>query len=161
MWLMDFLDNFIFGPLNLINRLEGLVRLGYYQDSGVRFALLRLDKGGTHTLPEVRSLLHRYGIVLFGCTHDAQCIYFTVKKRQATWAEYLLLHAGVELKNPPVDPRNAHHVANHPPGWMPPAWVDQGQGQAEGEGEQRQQQPQSPSSIWRKMDAMLDDWLKK
>lgn len=125
MSLMDFLDDFIFGPCNLIDRLEGLLRGVSYGDLGHQFAILRADKGGQFTLAEVEALLDHYGIPVYGRTHDAQCLYFHVKKRQARWAEYLLLHAGVTLQGPLFDPRNAGYVARHAPGWMPTAWADQ------------------------------------
>jgi len=34
-----------------------------------------------------------------------------------------MLHAGVELRGPLVDPRNARYVAGHPAGWMPQPWA--------------------------------------
>ena len=120
--LMDFLDNFIYGPLDVFDRLEGLLKGVYYRDSGHRFAMLKLEKGGKHTRSEVEELLTRYGIAVYGRTFDATYKYFLVKKRQAKWAEYLMLHAGVQLHGPLVDYRNAHYVSEHASGWMPQPW---------------------------------------
>jgi hypothetical protein len=156
MSIMDFLDDFVFGPLNLINRVEGLIKLAIYHDRGVRLAIPREDKGGKHSLPEVRALLRKYGVDSFGCTHDARNLYFSVKQRQAAWAEYLLLHAGIALLSPPVDPRNAKYVAQHSPGWLPPSWED---------GDHMDQPKsnnshESTDSFWQKLDRSLDEFLK-
>jgi hypothetical protein len=121
---MDLLDDFVFGPCNLIDRAEGLLSGIRYGDMGHQFAIPRADKGGPFTLAEIEELLARYGVVVFGRTHDANHMYFHVKKRQARWAEYLMLHAGVELCNPPVDERNPGYAASHAPGWMPRPWSE-------------------------------------
>ncbi len=124
MSFMDFLDDFVLGPCNLIDRLEGLLRGIGYGDLGHQFAIPRADKEGVFTLNEVDTLLNHYGIPIYGRTHDADHMYFRVKKRQARWAEYLLLHAGVDLHSPTVDGRNPGYAAAHPPDWMPTAWAD-------------------------------------
>lgn len=117
---LDLLDDFVFGPLNLINRAEGALHLWAYQDFGTQFAIQREDKGGQHSLSGVRSILARYGVPLFGCTHDSRHIYFIVKRRQSVWAEYLLSRAGVELKGAVIYRGNLQ--SNHPQGWMPRPW---------------------------------------
>ncbi len=143
MSIMDILDDFVFGPFNLISRIEGLFKEVKYDDSSVRFALVRLDKGGSHNFHEVRTLLNKYGISIFGVTHDSQCLFFRVKQRQAAWSEYLLLHAGVELRiERLIDPRNAKYVAMHTPGWMPTPWIERkNQPDAETEGERVEHSP--------------------
>ena len=80
--LMDFLDDFIFGPLNYFDRLEGLLRGILYRDLGYQFAVLYPDRGGKHSRREVEILLKHYGIAVYGRTHDAKHMYFRVKKRQ-------------------------------------------------------------------------------
>jgi hypothetical protein len=122
MSILDFLDDYLFGPCNLIDRLEGLVRGMAYQDFGHKFTVRYADRGGRHTRAEIEALLARYGIAVYGRTHDANCMHFLVKKRQASWAEYILLHAGVEVTSPLIDPRNQAYVAQHPPGWLPRPW---------------------------------------
>ncbi len=62
--------------------------------------------------------------IIFGRTHDACCMYFHVKQRQARWAEYLLVQGGVQLESATFDSRNAAYPARHAPGWMPPAWSE-------------------------------------
>lgn len=120
--ILDFLDHFILGPMDLINRFEGLIRGVQYRDMGVKFAAPRPDKNNSHTIHEIENILGTYGIPIFGRTFDAEHIYFRVKRRQASWAEYLLLHAGVELQNQPIDRRNYGYVGSHEPGWMPTPW---------------------------------------
>lgn len=139
--LMALIDNFL-GLVNLIDRVEGwlmALRYGDYASARRRgvlgvagevgssvlgtntftFALVRT---GAYSLNEVEALLWRYGIAIFGRTHDARCMYFRVKKRQARWAEYLMLQQGVELANPTFDPRNTGYAGGHAPGWMPRPW---------------------------------------
>lgn len=138
----------VVGRLNFIDRLEGLVmalRHGNYQEAAkggllgyageaasslagantFRFALLR---SGNHSLNDVEALLKGYGVPIFGRTHDATCMYFSVKKRQARWAEYVMLQAGVELNNATFDRRNPGYVGTHGPGWMPAPWSDHPRG---------------------------------
>lgn len=124
MGIWDILDDFVFGPLNLINRFEGLVKSAIYGDTGYRMSIPSVDKGGKHTLSWTRSVLKKYGVATYGCTHDANNMYFSVKKRQARWAEYILLHAGVELTSPTFDVRNPEYVAQHEPGYMPRPWSE-------------------------------------
>lgn len=150
MFIMDLLDDLIFGPLNLINRTEGWLKLLSYHDSGYRFAIPRQDKGGRHSLSHVREILKRYGISTFGCTHDSKSIYFLVKRRQAVWTEYLLLQAGIELNNPPVDPHNAGYKEKHPPGWMPKPWSEQNP----------ENDDAARPSWWQKLNRSIDDLLE-
>lgn len=126
MSIMDLLDDFVFGPFNLIDRAEGLLSGIRYKDMGRQFAIPRVDKGGPFTLAEIEDLLARYGVAVYGRTHDANHMYFHVKKRQARWAEYLMLHAGVELCNATVDERNPCYAASHETGWMPRPWSEAG-----------------------------------
>lgn len=123
--LIDFIETYILGPLNYVDRIEGLYKAALYQDSGHRFAIPRIDKGGRDSLRTVEELLNSYGVAVYCRTYDAKYRYFRVKHRQANWAEYILLHAGVELCGPLVNPRNAAYVARHPVGWMPRPWSAQ------------------------------------
>ncbi|MBI3957546.1 MAG: hypothetical protein HY328_01965 [Chloroflexi bacterium] len=118
---MDTFDD-LFGPLNVIDILEGLIRGLAYGDLGYGFEIARADKDGKHTLNEAREILKDYGVDTFWYGFDSQKMYFRVKNRQARWAEYVLLHAGVELLNPAFDQRNAGYAASHAPGWMPRPW---------------------------------------
>lgn len=122
MSIMDLLDDFVFGPFNLIDRIEGILTGIRYRDLGHQFAIPRADKGGPLTLAEIEDLLARYSVAVYGRTHDANRMYFHVKKRQARWAEHILLRAGAVLNSPPVDARSAHWASRHQ--GPPPAWRD-------------------------------------
>lgn len=122
MSILDILDDFVLGPLNMIDRLEGMIKGIMYKDMGYQLVIPRYDKGGKLTLNEAEAILRTYGVEVYRRTHDSQNMYFNVKKRQARWAEYLLLHAGAELRNPTFDDRNPGYVATHAPGWMPVPW---------------------------------------
>ncbi len=121
MKIEDIYDN-IAGSLNYLDVLEGLIRGLAYGDFGYQMVLRRVDKGGSHRMSEAIDILKGYGVDTFWFGFDSQNMYFRVKKRQARWAEYVLLHAGVELLNPAFDHRNASYAAKHPPGWMPRPW---------------------------------------
>jgi hypothetical protein len=124
--IMDFLNDFVTGPLNLIDHTEWLISGLRYGDLGHQFAIPRADKGGAYNLNQVEEILKTYGVDVYGRSHDSKNMYFHVKKRQARWAEYLMLHAGVELCNATVDERNPGYAASHKPGWMPRPWSEAG-----------------------------------
>jgi len=119
---MDAVDDFVLGPLNLLDWLEGIAYSLFYRDFGFELAIPRSDKEGKFSQNEMREILSRYGVATYGRRFDSQNMYIRVKKRQARWAEYVLLHAGVELLNPAFDHRNAGYAASHAPGWMPRPW---------------------------------------
>jgi hypothetical protein len=129
--LTDFVDDWVLGPFNLIDRLEGFLTGVRYQDLGYEFSIPRTDKGGSFSLNEVRELLKNYGVDTYGRRFDSQRMYFRVKKRQASWAEYILLNRGVELLGPTFDRRNLEYVGRHPAGWMPTPWKDRAETRTE------------------------------
>lgn len=101
-----------------INRLHGHSRHG---------ALVPIT---WHNIParHIQQLLRRYNITLYGATlrierhgHIETWIRTAyVNHKQAAWAEYILLRAGIALTSPVIDPRNAARAARHtapPPSW--------------------------------------------
>lgn len=122
--ILDFIDDYIFGPLDLITYAGRVAKQTVYQDTAIKFSILKIRKGGVHTQNDIIRILEPYKVHPFAWKPDSQHIHFWIKGKQANWAEYLLLHAGVELKNPLVNPKNPEYVKRHPPGWMPPAWTD-------------------------------------
>ena len=52
---------------------------------------------------DVQGLLRQYGIKLWGVGYFNNELYFRVKKRQAHWAQYVLLRAGVPLLHGMLD----------------------------------------------------------
>ena len=140
----DVLLHDVLGRLNYIDRIEGLFSALWHGDykhaegvtgilreltmsvSGSNTHKFSIQRRGSHSLNEVEAQLRKYGITVFGRTHDGQHMHFYVKRRQARWAEYLMLHAGVEFDGPLFDSRNATYRDNHTPGWMPQPWSESG-----------------------------------
>lgn len=87
--LIDLVDSFL-GPLDLIDRIGASLNVAARRDRGVELAILRRDKGGTHTSADVRELLARYGIRAHRARFDATYQYVIVGARQADWTRYLL-----------------------------------------------------------------------
>jgi hypothetical protein len=112
----------IIGPLNIIENAIGFINGMLVGDFGYELKIVRPDKGGKHSIPEIKTILSGYGVKIYWYGFNGRQITFRVKNRQARWAEYVLLHAGVELLNPAFDHRNAGYAANHAPGWMPRPW---------------------------------------
>ena len=79
---------------------------------------VRRDTGFTGA--EIESLLFRHGVRIWGRGFVDDEIYFRVKKRQARWAEYLLLRRGVPVTNSAFDPRNRKYAERYSPGDEPP-----------------------------------------
>jgi len=139
---IDFLLHDVLGRLNYIDRIEGLfsaIRHGDYRHAegvagilnefvqsvgGANTHKFSMPRRGRHSLNEVEAQLRKYGITVFGRTHDGNYMHFHVKRRQARWAEYIMLHAGVELVGPLFDSRNAGYKDSHAPGWMPAPWSE-------------------------------------
>lgn len=144
---MDFFDDF-FGPLNVIDILEGFLRGLFYGDMGYTFHIRRGDKGGKHSLTEAREILHERGVDTFWFGFDAQKMYFRVKNRQAKWAEYTLLRSGVELLNPAFDNRNAAWAGQAKHGGQPvKSWEQSGkERKAAKQAQKRSQRANSDSS---------------
>ncbi len=69
---------------------------------------------------EVEELLGRHGVRIWGRGFVGERIFFRVKKRQARWAEYLLLRRGVPVTNKPFDSRNLDYADRYAPGSEPP-----------------------------------------
>ena len=72
---------------------------------------------------DVEWLLARHGITIWDRGLSGDDLYFCVKLRQARWAEYVLLRAGVpvNVERTLIDPRNAGWVLRHPIGSEPAA----------------------------------------
>lgn len=117
---MDFADDWVFGPMNLIDRLQGVVMGLVHRDMGHKFSVRYHDRGGNHTRAEVEALLRKYHIAVYGRTHDSQNMHFLVKKRQAGWAEYIMQQAGVAL----VGGATGRNKTSKKPGKLPLAWGD-------------------------------------
>jgi hypothetical protein len=136
---MDFLD--IPEYFDPINRIEGMASTflnadweGAYHRGGVAGVIAEFVACLTsHNAPTIRvsryshwrgidieRLLKRHGVKVWDRGIAGDDLYFCVKRRQAKWAEYLLLRAGVPVTSVLNEPRNLAWTARYPPGSEPP-----------------------------------------
>lgn len=94
---MWFLEDYLWGPFNLIDRIERVVTAIRFWDRGHQFALLRANKGGSHLLRETSQILAQYHVPIWGRTHNSKCMFFHVKRRQMRWAAAIMRNHGVTL----------------------------------------------------------------
>ena len=135
-WL-DFLDAF-----NLIDRLEGILARFRHADwqgagasgmageatralAGVNAWTFRVPRDSDWTGAQIEALLRKYGVVVWGRRITGEHVIFSVKRRQANWAEYLLMRRGIPVDGTPFNRRNPVYGQWHAPGDSPPAWADQ------------------------------------
>lgn len=104
--------------LNAVDRLDELWGTARYGPLH-RFLIPR-DSGWSGYL--VESFLRRYGIPIWGRGFAQDSLYFSVKRRQANWAEYLLKRRGIPVSSAPYNPKNDEYALRHAPGDEPPGW---------------------------------------
>lgn len=78
------------------------------------------DTAGGHSGRDAEMTLRQYHIPIWGRGAAKGRRWFYVKWRQAMWAEYLLVQAGIPLTSPLLDPRHAGVQRKG----LPPAWSD-------------------------------------
>ena len=78
-----------------------------------------IPRAGDATGWEMEKYLGAYGVRVWGRGFDRDYVFFTVKKEQAAWAEYLLKRKGVDFVAEPVNPLNDLFVSRHAPGSVP------------------------------------------
>lgn len=141
--MSDLLD--VLGMFDVINRVEGIVSSFIHADwngalrkggaFGVAGELMSTAAGGNRWKiwvsrldgwngVEIERYLRKYGVVIWDRGFLGDDYYFSVKKRQANWAEYLLLRRGLTITGPYFNPDNVRHGERYAPGDAPPAWVD-------------------------------------
>jgi hypothetical protein len=69
---------------------------------------------------EIERLLRRHGVKVWNRGIMGNELYFCIKRRQARWAEYLLLRAGVPVTSALTDPRNRDYAEGYAPRSEPP-----------------------------------------
>jgi hypothetical protein len=140
--LDDFLDAF-----NLIDRVEGFAASILYFDRrraaagapvlGMATELMRSASGlgswtfhiardGAFTGGDVERLLNHYAIPVWGRRLTGLHYVLSCPRRQANWAEYLILRRGMQLDGPLFNPNNQRYAKKYAPGDQPPAWIDRG-----------------------------------
>lgn len=140
MGLADILDLF-----NVVDRLEGFLSglanadwQGARKASGAAGVVgelgnslvggnswsFHVPREGNWSGASIESFLRHYGITIWGRRITSKHIIFSVKARQARWAEYLLLRRGIGLDGRLYDGDNAVYAQKYAPGDQPPAWAD-------------------------------------
>lgn len=106
--MIDLLDNLL-GPLNYLDRIIGLFQLAtrrgsrrkqrYSRTAMVRVKIPYSDRTPGVASPfTIRDHMKKYGVGLYGYTHDSKCWYAWVPKRQYAW--FLRLYNGGALWSP-------------------------------------------------------------
>ena len=89
----DFMDDFIFGPLNLIAYGIGFVASAIKNRPIERKAIRRFDKGGNYPILPLMRDLKANGIRFLGgrhsVTHDSSNFYVVVSAKQSRQFDYL------------------------------------------------------------------------
>lgn len=91
MWAID--D--VMGRLNLLDRIERVFTAIRFRDIGHQIAILRPTVGGNCPAITAGQILKKYGVPIWGRTHDSKCMYIHVKRRQMKWAHAILKNHGV------------------------------------------------------------------
>lgn len=95
MKLLDFMDDFVWGPFNNAFRLFGIPARLLKPSKGGRFGptiqirLRRIDKGGNTPFVTTIQHLERYGVNTFDHGYNSQWFWFSVRKTQAKYARWL------------------------------------------------------------------------
>jgi len=125
----------ILGMMNWLDWLEGVFRGALAGDiAGHRIALSTdpefwqrhcASGGRVWSQNDMRALLKSYHVKTYGRGFNSSEIWIHVPRRQARWAEYLLIRAGCPVQMATVDGRNVGW-ANQPKhgGKMPARWDD-------------------------------------
>jgi hypothetical protein len=75
---------------------------------------------------DVERLLDRYAIPVWCRRVTGRYFILSVPRRQANWAEYLILRRGMSLEGTLFNPDNQRYAQKYAPGDQPPAWADRG-----------------------------------
>jgi len=81
---------------------------------------VRVSRDSSWSGLEIERLLRRHGVKVWNRGIIGDELYFCVKRRQARWAEYLLLRAGVPVTSALIDSRNRDYTDGFAPRSVPP-----------------------------------------
>lgn len=117
--VMDWLDKFVFGPMNFLERLFGAIKKASSPSKGGRFGKTALvvvppvDSGGSYTFTECKNHLEAYGVKTFTYQHDDQNFYLEVRETQLGFAKWLL-NNGQGLRHPKSSWKNGPRKQEQP-----------------------------------------------
>lgn len=77
---------------------------------------------------DIERIMNQYGITVWNRGVNKHSYFFNVKKRQARWAEYLIMQKGIRVTSKPYDERNSSYQDKHPTDWMPRPWSNRERG---------------------------------
>ncbi len=130
----------LLASLDVIDRIEGFIATFRYADwdrayhaRGVNglldefFACLmtlncwtiRVNRHTGWSGDQIQDLLAHYGVRVWGRGFTTKDYFFSVKERQARWAEYVLLCQGIPVTSRLYDPRNREYAERYAPGDEP------------------------------------------
>lgn len=104
MSFFDFMDDWVWGPFNWFERGFGFTNRLVSPSKGGRFGptveirIRRMDKGGKIPFRSVVDHLRRYGVNTFDHGYNSQYQWFSVRKTQIKFAEWL--YNGGNLRTP-------------------------------------------------------------
>ena len=113
-WL-DFLDTF-----NFIDRIQGALAAMYYGGGVHTFKIEHEEK---RVAQNFEDMLRKRGVAVFGRRVTSKYLIFSVKARQARWAEHILIRAGAPIVSRQVDASNAGASERHG-GTLPVPWSE-------------------------------------
>lgn len=89
----DFMDDFVFGPMNWIAYVGSWIMALVKRRPIVRKAVRRFDKGGNYPVLDLMQVMSRNGIRFLGSqrlvTHNSKNFYVVISLRQARMFDYL------------------------------------------------------------------------
>jgi len=88
--------------------------------TGANAPMIQVSRYSSWSGHAIEQLLQRHGVKIWDRGFLGENLYFRVKRRQAVWAEYLLLRAGVPVVSTLIDPRNREYTERFPPRSEPP-----------------------------------------
>jgi len=86
--LMDWLDDFVLGPLDIIDELMAPLLLRSVRMDKIRIP--RCDKANTHSLNEVMEHLREHGVECAPGNYNSREMTFYIRKSQRVWLDWLL-----------------------------------------------------------------------
>jgi len=110
----------LMAQLDLIDKVDALVGDVINRGDVKVFHVVRwMDQNGGWSGGTIEQMLKRHGVGIWGRGFTPDTLCFHVKNRQAGWAEYLMLRAGIAVVSQAVDEHNITWAEKWPTGEVP------------------------------------------